>query len=102
AGEHHFLPRYSHLSCPQQFLVAAAMVTKRIRVGHAIMHLAFKINRPFRVAQHVGTLDILSGGRVEFGAGRAPSQEELFGFGANPAETQPKEEEVLRLLPKMW
>src|SRR5215469_12186876 len=31
AVEHHFLPGYSHLSCTEQFLAAAAMVTKRIR-----------------------------------------------------------------------
>jgi alkanesulfonate monooxygenase SsuD/methylene tetrahydromethanopterin reductase-like flavin-dependent oxidoreductase (luciferase family) len=102
AVEHHFLPGYSHLSCPEQFLAAAAMVTKRIRLGHAIMHMPFKINHPFRVAEHVGTLDVLSGGRVEFGAGRATSQEELFGFGVDPTETQPQWEEVLHLLPKMW
>jgi alkanesulfonate monooxygenase SsuD/methylene tetrahydromethanopterin reductase-like flavin-dependent oxidoreductase (luciferase family) len=102
AVEHHFLPGYSHLSCPEQFLAAAAMVTKRIRLGHAIMHMPFKINHPFRVAEHVGTLDVLSGGRVEFGAGRATSQEELFGFGVEPTETQPQWEEVLHLLPKMW
>ena len=62
AVEHHFLPGYSHLSCPEQFLAAAAMVTKRIRLGHAIMHMPYKINHPFRVAEHVGTLDVLSGG----------------------------------------
>jgi alkanesulfonate monooxygenase SsuD/methylene tetrahydromethanopterin reductase-like flavin-dependent oxidoreductase (luciferase family) len=33
AVEHHFLPGYSHLSCPEQFLAAAAMLTKRIRLG---------------------------------------------------------------------
>ena len=102
AVEHHFLPGYSHLSCPEQFLVAAAMVTKRVRLGHGIMHVPFKINHPFRVAEHVATLDILSGGRVEFGAGRATSPEELLGFGINPPETQPQWEEALRLLPKMW
>jgi alkanesulfonate monooxygenase SsuD/methylene tetrahydromethanopterin reductase-like flavin-dependent oxidoreductase (luciferase family) len=69
--EHHFLPGYSHVSCPEQFLVAVAMLTKRIRLGHGIMHMPFKINHPFRVAEHIGTLDVLSGGRVEFGAGQA-------------------------------
>lgn len=80
AVEHHFLPGYSHLSCPEQFLAAAAMVTKRIRLGHSIMHVPFKINHPFRVAEHIGTLDVLSGGRVEFGAGRATSQEGIIRF----------------------
>jgi len=102
AVEHHFLPGYSHLSCPEQFLTAAAMVTKQIRLGHGIMHVPFKINHPFRAAERVATLDILSNGRVEFGAGRATSHEELFGFGVDPGETQPQWEEALRILPKMW
>ena len=102
AVEHHFLPGYSHMSCPEQFLTAVAMVTKRIRLGHGIMHMPFKINHPFRAAEHVATLDILSGGRVEFGAGRATSQEELLGFGVDPAETQSQWEEALQILPKMW
>lgn len=102
AVEHHFLPGYSHLSCPEQFLTAVAMLTKRIRLGHGIMHMPFKINHPFRAAEHVATLDILSGGRVEFGAGRATSQVELLGFGVDPAETQEQWEEALRILPKMW
>src|SRR5260370_34389971 len=90
AVEHHFLPGYSHLSCPEQFLAAAAMVTKRIRLGHAIMHMPFKINHPFRVAEHVGTLDVLSGGRVEIDAGRGTSQDALFRVGDEPTETQPQ------------
>lgn len=102
AVEHHFLPGYSHMSCPEQFLAAAAMVTKRIRLGHGIMHMPFKINHPFRVAEHVATLDILSNGRVEFGAGRATSPEELLGFGVDPGETQAQWEEALHILPKMW
>ena len=100
--EHHFLPGYSSLSCPEQFLVAVAMKTQRLRLGHAIMHLPFNINHPLRVAEHIGTLDVLSGGRVEFGGGRATSQEELIGFGVDPAETQAQWEECLRMLPKMW
>src|SRR5262249_56170532 len=100
AVEHHFLPGYSHMSCPEQFLVAAAMVTKRIRLGHGIMHMPFKINHPFRAAEHVATLDVLSGGRVEFGAARATSQEELFGFGGDPAATHPQSEKAPPLLPQ--
>ena len=54
------------------------------------------------MAEHIGTLDVLSGGRAEFGGGRATSQEELLAFGVDPAETQAQWEECLRMLPKMW
>ena len=33
--EHHFLEEYSHSSAPDLFLTAAAMQTKKIRVGHS-------------------------------------------------------------------
>ena len=40
-----------------------------------------RINHPARVAERVATLDLLSGGRVEFGTGESSSEAELGGFG---------------------
>jgi hypothetical protein len=34
--EHHFLEEYSHSSCPEVFLAAAAAGTANIRLGHGI------------------------------------------------------------------
>ncbi len=102
AVEHHFLPGYSSMSCPEMFLAAVSQRTKQLRLGHAIMHLPYKINNPIRAAERVATLDILSNGRVEFGGGRATSQEELGGFDVDPADTQKQWAEALEIIPRMW
>ena len=79
--EHHFLEEYSHSSAPEVFLAAASQRTKNIRLGHGIVQLPVQFNHPARVAERIATLDLLSGGRVEFGTGEASSQTELGGFG---------------------
>ncbi len=100
--EHHFLPGYSSMSCPEVFLAAVSQRTKRLRLGHAIMHLPYKINHPIRAAERIATLDILSNGRVDFGGGRATSHEELDGFDVNPADTQAQWAEAMQIIPRMW
>jgi alkanesulfonate monooxygenase SsuD/methylene tetrahydromethanopterin reductase-like flavin-dependent oxidoreductase (luciferase family) len=78
--EHHFLEEYSHSSAPEVFLAAAAARTQRIRLGHGIVQIPPAVNHPARVAERVATLDLISGGRVEFGTGEASSAAELGGF----------------------
>src|SRR5215813_14686019 len=78
--EHHFLEEYSHSSAPEVFLAAASQRTKRMRLGHGIVQLPPNFNHPARVAERIATLDLISGGRVEFGTGESGSQMELGGF----------------------
>src|ERR671933_2838869 len=78
--EHHFLEEYSHSSAPEVFLAAASQRTRRIRLGHGIVQLPPAVNHPARVAERVATLDLVSGGRVEFGTGESSSAAELGGF----------------------
>ncbi len=101
AVEHHFLPGYSSMSCPELFLAAVSQRTTKLRLGHAIMHLPYKINSPIRAAERIGTLDVLSNGRVEFGGGRATSHEELDGFDIDPALTQRQWAEAMQIIPRM-
>jgi alkanesulfonate monooxygenase SsuD/methylene tetrahydromethanopterin reductase-like flavin-dependent oxidoreductase (luciferase family) len=79
--EHHFLEEYSHSSAPEVFLAAAADRTEDIRLGHGIKLMPPDYNSPARVAEEVGTLDLVSNGRVEFGTGESSSAMELEGFG---------------------
>src|SRR5215467_6813081 len=79
--EHHFLEEYSHSSAPEVFLAAASQRTKQIRLGHGIVQMPPAYNHPARVAERIATLDLISGGRVEFGTGESSSQVELGGFG---------------------
>jgi alkanesulfonate monooxygenase SsuD/methylene tetrahydromethanopterin reductase-like flavin-dependent oxidoreductase (luciferase family) len=77
--EHHFLEEYSHSPSPEVFLGAASQRTKQIRLGHGIYQVT--TNHPARVAERVACLDLLSGGRAEFGMGESASITELEPFG---------------------
>jgi alkanesulfonate monooxygenase SsuD/methylene tetrahydromethanopterin reductase-like flavin-dependent oxidoreductase (luciferase family) len=79
--EHHFLEEYSHSSAPEVFLAAAAARTRNIRLGHGIRQVIPNYNHPARVAETLATLDIVSGGRVDFGIGEGATRLELGGFG---------------------
>src|ERR1043166_4353557 len=84
--QHHFLVDYSHSSAPEVFLAACAARTERIRLGHGIVLMPPGYNHPARVAERIAMLDLVSGGRVEFGTGESASRMELEGFGIKPAE----------------
>src|ERR671932_2210334 len=79
--EHHFLEEYSHSSASDVFLAAAAQRAPRIRLGFGILPLPPGYQHPARVAETVAMLDLVSGGRVEFGTGETSSGAELEGFG---------------------
>src|SRR4249920_579356 len=82
--EHHFLEEYSHSSAPEVFLAACSQRTKRIRLGHGIVLMPPGYNHPARVAERIATLDLVSGGRVEFGTGESSALLELGGYGVDP------------------
>src|SRR4249919_286849 len=82
--EHHFLEEYSHSSAPELFLAAVSQRTQRIRLGHGIVQTPPPFNHPARVAERIATLDLLSGGRAEFGSGESSSEAELGGFMIDP------------------
>ncbi|MGH3251143.1 MAG: LLM class flavin-dependent oxidoreductase [Trebonia sp.] len=71
------------MTCPSPHLLlaAAAMRTKRIRLGTAVTVLP--LYHPIRVAEEAGTLDLLSGGRFELGLGRGVPGEAQFAAGRN-------------------
>ncbi len=101
AVEHHFLEEYSHSSAPEVFLAAASQRTRRIRLGHGIVQLPHQFNHPARVAERISTLDLLSGGRVEFGTGEGGSQAELGGFGVDRDHKRAQWEEALDAVTRM-
>jgi alkanesulfonate monooxygenase SsuD/methylene tetrahydromethanopterin reductase-like flavin-dependent oxidoreductase (luciferase family) len=84
--EHHFLDEYSHSSAPEVFLAAAAARTQRIRLGHGIRQVIPNYNHPARTAEGLSTLDLISGGRVDFGIGEGATRLELGGFGIKAKE----------------
>ncbi|MBI3301667.1 MAG: LLM class flavin-dependent oxidoreductase [Deltaproteobacteria bacterium] len=102
AVEHHFLEEYSHCSAPEIFLTACAMRTKNIRIGHGVMLVLPPFNHPIRCAERAASLDIFSGGRLEFGTGRSTTWTELGGFRADPDLTKDMWDEAVHAIPQMW
>ena len=99
--EHHFLEEYSHSSAPEVFLAAASQRTKKIRLGHGIMLMLPGFNHPARCAERIATLDLISGGRVEWGTGESSSEAELGGFGINRKEKRAMWEEGVSAAARM-
>lgn len=95
AMEHHFLEEYSHSSAPEIFLAACSQITSRIRLGHGVVLMPASYNHPARVAERLSVLDVISNGRVEWGAGEGSSAMELDGFNVKMAEKRTQFEEAV-------
>ncbi len=100
--EHHFLVEYSHSPAPEVFLAAVSQRTKNIRIGQGVALLPYPFNHPIRVAERAAALDIVSNGRLDLGTGRSITEQELGGFGIDPADSRPMWEEAIQMIPKMW
>jgi alkanesulfonate monooxygenase SsuD/methylene tetrahydromethanopterin reductase-like flavin-dependent oxidoreductase (luciferase family) len=59
------------------------------------------INHPARIAERLSTLDIISGGRVEWGTGESGSRMELEGFGVDFVDKRAMWAEAVRETSKM-
>ena len=101
AVEHTALTQYAHMSTPETFLAFVAARTKRIGIGHGVVCLMPNMNHPIKVAERIAMLDILSGGRVQFGVGKGGSQQEAGAFGYELAALQPIIDEAMYLIPKI-
>jgi alkanesulfonate monooxygenase SsuD/methylene tetrahydromethanopterin reductase-like flavin-dependent oxidoreductase (luciferase family) len=102
APEHHSLKWYAHMSAPEIFLTWVAAKTSRIRVGHGVVLMPFNYNHPVRVAERAAMLDALSGGRLDLGAGRGATLQEMTLCGVDPERTYLEVEESLKMISAMW
>jgi alkanesulfonate monooxygenase SsuD/methylene tetrahydromethanopterin reductase-like flavin-dependent oxidoreductase (luciferase family) len=101
AVEHHFLEEYAHCSAPEVFLAACSQRTKRIRLGHGIVAMPPAMNPTYRVAERIGMLDLVSGGRVEFGTGETSSNAEIDAFHVPREEKHAMWREALEVVVRM-
>ena len=87
---------------PWSIIAAAAAVTSRIRLG--VLVTAVPRRRPALLAQQVTTIDLLSGGRVVFGAGLGsmPEEYESFGEDGDLAVRARKLDEALDVMCALW
>jgi hypothetical protein len=95
------LPEASEpVRCPFQSLAIAARGTRRIRLGVSLPNVAFY--SPIAVAGSMATLDVLSGGRVEFGLGLGSSADEFQFVAATLARPDSPAGEFVRVLDTIW
>jgi probable F420-dependent oxidoreductase len=90
-------------SCdPWVVLSAVAISTTHLRLGTAITPLARR--RPQIVANALASLDLLSGGRVVFGAGLGGVTQEFTAFGepSEPKQRAAMLDEGLMILNRLW
>ncbi|MGH9104428.1 MAG: LLM class F420-dependent oxidoreductase, partial [Acidimicrobiales bacterium] len=74
--------RYAHTYDLFVAMTAAATVTRRLRIGSGI---CLVIERdPIITAKAVASIDVLSGGRVDFGVGAGWNREEMANHGTDP------------------
>jgi alkanesulfonate monooxygenase SsuD/methylene tetrahydromethanopterin reductase-like flavin-dependent oxidoreductase (luciferase family) len=98
-GEHHF-NLLGINPCPNILLATLAKATKRIRLAPAVVLLP--VHHPLHVAEEWATLDQLSGGRVDFAAGRGYDVKEFLPFGAPFDESAEIFAEGLEVLWRAW
>ncbi len=98
-AEHHF-SRYG-LSASRHLVAAhLAARTRRIRIGTAVTILPFM--HPLRAAEELAMLDVLSNGRLDWGAGRGYQGHEFAGFGVDIAKSHRIFREQLDVIRRAW
>ena len=97
--EHHFTG-WNQVSATLTLLTALAMRTNTLRLGSAVMVLPW--HHPVLLAEQAETLDLISGGRLDFGIGKGYRHSEFKGFGVPPEEAEARFEEALDVILRSW
>lgn len=99
AVEHHFTG-FGQVSATINLLTYLAAQTTTLRLGTAVMVLPW--HNPILLAEQAATLDLLSGGRLDFGVGKGYRFNEFEGFGVPMEEAGDRFEESLDVLTRAW
>jgi alkanesulfonate monooxygenase SsuD/methylene tetrahydromethanopterin reductase-like flavin-dependent oxidoreductase (luciferase family) len=97
--EHHFSDYSVCPSIPVMGAYAAAR-TKNLRIGAGVTLAAFY--HPLRLAEEIALLDILSGGRVNWGAGRGFDPREFRTFNVPVQESHARFREAVDIVVRAW
>src|SRR5947209_9477239 len=90
--EHHFTG-FGQVSASLNLLTFVAARTSTLRLGTAVLVLPW--HNPVLLAEQAATIDLLSGGRLEFGVGKGYRHNEFSGFCIPIAEDDARYEESL-------
>jgi alkanesulfonate monooxygenase SsuD/methylene tetrahydromethanopterin reductase-like flavin-dependent oxidoreductase (luciferase family) len=98
-AEHHF---NDFSVCPSVHMMGThvAARTERLRIGTAVSLAA--MYHPLRLAEEVALLDVLSGGRVNWGAGRGFDKTEFRVFGLTAQDSAPRFREAVEIVLAAW
>jgi alkanesulfonate monooxygenase SsuD/methylene tetrahydromethanopterin reductase-like flavin-dependent oxidoreductase (luciferase family) len=97
--EHHFTG-WHQVSATLMLLTALAMRTTTLRLGTAVIVLPW--HNPVLLAEEAATLDLISGGRFDFGIGKGYRHSEFNGFQIPPAEAEARFDEAVALMTRAW
>src|SRR5262249_23106761 len=97
--EHHFTGS-SQVSASLNLLSYIAGRTKRMRLGTAVVVLPW--HNPVLLAEQVATLDLLSGGRFDFGVGKGYRDAAFESFCIPKAEATGRFDECMTILRTAW
>src|SRR6266852_3376622 len=93
--EHHFTG-WSQVSATLNLLTWLAARTSTLRVGTAVLVLPW--HNPVLLAEQAATLDLLSGGRLDFGVGKGYRYNEFAGFCVDMEEADARFDEALSVI----
>jgi alkanesulfonate monooxygenase SsuD/methylene tetrahydromethanopterin reductase-like flavin-dependent oxidoreductase (luciferase family) len=97
--EHHFTG-FGQVSASLTLLTWVAAKTKSLRLGTAVLVLPW--HNPVLLAEQAATVDLLSGGRLDFGVGKGYRHNEFAGFCVPIAEAEGRFNESLDVIVKAW
>jgi probable F420-dependent oxidoreductase len=97
--EHDFTG-WNQVSATLQLLTWLAARTTTLRLGTAVLVLPW--HNPVLLAEQAATLDLMSGGRLDFGIGKGYRYTEFEGFCIPPEEAQARFDEALEVILKAW
>jgi alkanesulfonate monooxygenase SsuD/methylene tetrahydromethanopterin reductase-like flavin-dependent oxidoreductase (luciferase family) len=97
--EHHFTG-WNQVSATLTLLTCLAMRTTKLRLGTAVMVLPW--HNPVLLAEQAATLDLISGGRLDFGVGKGYRHSEFKGFGIPPEQAEGRFEEAIDVILRSW
>ena len=90
----------SIVSAPLIMASAIAARTERLRIGIAVNVLP--LNHPIRMAEEIATVDQVSRGRFDFGAGRSGFARSYEGYGIPYEESRERFQECLDVILAAW
>jgi alkanesulfonate monooxygenase SsuD/methylene tetrahydromethanopterin reductase-like flavin-dependent oxidoreductase (luciferase family) len=96
----HLFSTYGVVTSTQVYAAAIAQRTRRVRIGTAVVVVPF--NHPLRTASDFALIDVLSHGRLDFGAGRAYQPHEFRGLGVPMDQSRAMFAEGLEIVLKAW